>query len=100
MRITFLTPSDNLTGGNRVVATYAAELQRRGHEVLVVSNAPDRPDWREKLRRSCRGDLDWMKPPAPAQGRHRAEPAAAWPPPSPRWPHKRRPPARSPIRRP
>lgn len=68
MRITFLTPSDNLTGGNRVVATYAAELQRRGHEVLVVSNAPDRPDWREKLRRSRRGDLDWMKPPAPVPG--------------------------------
>jgi glycosyltransferase involved in cell wall biosynthesis len=68
MRITFLTPSDNLTGGNRVVATYAAELQRRGHEVRVVSNAPDRPDWREKLRRSRRGDFGWLNPPAPVPG--------------------------------
>jgi glycosyltransferase involved in cell wall biosynthesis len=42
MRITFLMPSDNLTGGNRVVAIYAQQLAARGHEVLVVSCAQDR----------------------------------------------------------
>lgn len=41
MRITFVTPFPTLSGGIRVVATYAAELQARGHEVTVVS-APDR----------------------------------------------------------
>jgi glycosyltransferase involved in cell wall biosynthesis len=62
MRFTFLTPSDNLTGGTRVIATYARELQRRGHEVCVVSNAPDRPSsWRQRLR-------DWRAPPAVQRG--------------------------------
>ena len=42
MRVTFLLPADNLTGGNRVVAIYAQQLAARGHEVLVVSCAPDR----------------------------------------------------------
>jgi glycosyltransferase involved in cell wall biosynthesis len=50
MRITFLMPADDLTGGNRVVGMYAKLLRERGHEVLVVSNAPDRPSWRERLR--------------------------------------------------
>jgi glycosyltransferase involved in cell wall biosynthesis len=50
MRITFMMPADDLTGGNRVVATYAARLRDRGHEVLVVSNAADRPMLRERLR--------------------------------------------------
>ena len=42
MRITFLSPYDNLTGGTRVVATYARLLQERGHQVLVVCNVPGR----------------------------------------------------------
>jgi glycosyltransferase involved in cell wall biosynthesis len=50
MRITFLMPADDLTGGNRVVGVYAKTLRQRGHEVLVVSNAPDRPSWRERMR--------------------------------------------------
>ncbi len=50
MRITFLTPADNLTGGNRVVAIYAQQLLARGHEVLVVSCAPDRLSLRQKMR--------------------------------------------------
>ena len=55
MKITFLTPADNLTGGTRVVATYARLLQARGHQVTVVSNAPDRPTLRERLRALRRG---------------------------------------------
>ena len=50
MRITFMTPADDLTGGSRVVATYARRLSDRGHDVLIVSNAPDRPTLREHLR--------------------------------------------------
>ena len=50
MRFTFLLPSDNLTGGNRVVAIYAQQLMARGHEVLVVTCAPDRLSPREMLR--------------------------------------------------
>ena len=50
MKITFAIPADDLTGGNRVVATYAKILSARGHEVLVVCNAPDKPGWREQFR--------------------------------------------------
>lgn len=52
MRITFLLPSDNLTGGARVVAVHARGLAALGHEVLVVTCAPDAPHWRERLRRT------------------------------------------------
>jgi len=50
VRFTFLLPSDDLTGGNRVVATYAKNLIARGHQVTVVCNAPDRISLREQLR--------------------------------------------------
>lgn len=56
MRITFLMPADDLTGGNRVVATYARLLQAQGHQVLVLSNAPDRPTLRQKVRAMVNGE--------------------------------------------
>jgi len=51
MKFTFLLPTDNLTGGTRVVAEYARELQALGHEVVVVTCAPDRPHWRGGIAR-------------------------------------------------
>lgn len=44
MRIVFVIPFASLSGGHRVVATYARILQARGHEVWVVSQplAPPR----------------------------------------------------------
>jgi glycosyltransferase involved in cell wall biosynthesis len=36
MKITFVAAPDNLSGGNRVIAIYAAHLQARGHEVNIV----------------------------------------------------------------
>lgn len=56
MRITFLLPSDNLTGGNRVVAIYAQELVALGHQVLVVTCAPDGLSLRDKARAVLVGD--------------------------------------------
>jgi glycosyltransferase involved in cell wall biosynthesis len=50
MRFTFLLPSDNFTGGARVIAVYASELQKLGHTVLVVTCAPDPLPWRQRLR--------------------------------------------------
>jgi glycosyltransferase involved in cell wall biosynthesis len=49
MRFTFLLPSDNLTGGNRVVAVYASELMKLGHDVLVITCAQDPAPWRKRL---------------------------------------------------
>lgn len=70
MRITFLLPSDNLTGGNRVVAVYARGLMERGHDVLVVSCAPDRLSLREKLRALRHGDWQRLRQSGVAQAGH------------------------------
>jgi glycosyltransferase involved in cell wall biosynthesis len=66
MKISFLTPSDNLTGGTRVIATYARLLQQRGHQVTVVSNAPDRLSLRQRWQDLRRGR--WARPLASPPG--------------------------------
>ena len=50
MRITFVLKALSLSGGQRVIATHAQRLKRRGHEVTVVVPAPARPTMREMLR--------------------------------------------------
>src|SRR5262245_53515159 len=50
MRITFVCPIADLSGGFRVIATYAKLLRNRGHDVLVVSRPPRKPTVRERLR--------------------------------------------------
>lgn len=50
MRITFVCPIADLSGGFRVIATYARRLMLRGHEVRVVSRPPRKPTVREVLR--------------------------------------------------
>jgi glycosyltransferase involved in cell wall biosynthesis len=63
LKITFVLARADLSGGVRVIATYADLLRRRGHEVLVVSRPPRRPTLRERLRDSLRGT------PVPADAR-------------------------------
>lgn len=63
MKITFLTPADNLTGGTRVIATYARLLQQRGHAVQVISNAPDVPTLRQRWQ-ALRRSEGWARPPS------------------------------------
>ena len=50
MRITFVCPIADLSGGFRVIATYAKRLRARGHDVLVVTRPPRKPTVREVLR--------------------------------------------------
>lgn len=58
MRITFITPQDSLTGGIRVIATYARCLQDLGHSVLIACAPPHRlGGLRPALRALRRGDL-------------------------------------------
>jgi glycosyltransferase involved in cell wall biosynthesis len=75
MRITFLLPSDNLTGGNRVVAIYAQELVALGHQVLVVTCAPDRFSLRDKARAVLKGDWARLREPATQATGHIAQSA-------------------------
>lgn len=48
MRVTFVLPNDGMSGGVRVVTIYADRLQRRGHDVTVISVVP--PKGRESPR--------------------------------------------------
>jgi glycosyltransferase involved in cell wall biosynthesis len=66
MRITFLSPPPNLSGGERVIAIYAEGLRRLGHEVLVVTPAP-RPPTRWRWLRRLLGRPVRPLPPDPAR---------------------------------
>lgn len=59
LRITFILRYNALTGGARVAATYATALQRRGHQVCVISRTLKPPRLLDRVR-------DWWtgsKPP-------------------------------------
>ena len=56
LRITFVIPRDDLSGGCRMVATYAKLLQRRGHTVKVVSGVPGQLPFHERIRAIWRGE--------------------------------------------
>jgi len=68
MRITFLLSVASLSGGVRVVATYARLLQQRGHTVAIVSIPARKPTLRERLRRLFRTG-GWYGP-VPPTGSH------------------------------
>ncbi len=55
MRITFILPYAGLSGGVRVLATYARRLKERGHDVRVVST-PRKP---KGLRDKARAFISW-----------------------------------------
>jgi glycosyltransferase involved in cell wall biosynthesis len=61
MRITFVLPGANLSGGIRVIAVYAQRLMQRGHQVLVVHPWPAEPRLRDKVRSVLRGQ-GWPVP--------------------------------------
>lgn len=70
MRITFLLPADSLTGGTRVVAVYARKLADLGHDVLVVTCAPDRLSAFELTRALLKRDRHQLRKHAKAEPGH------------------------------
>ncbi len=48
LKITFVVRSENLSGGQRVIALYADRLARRGHDVTVVVPTEGTPSIRER----------------------------------------------------
>ncbi|MBK8816007.1 MAG: glycosyltransferase family 4 protein [Methylococcaceae bacterium] len=50
MKITFVTPNINLTGGLRVVSIYAELLCARGHSITIVSPRKDAFNFRQKIK--------------------------------------------------
>jgi glycosyltransferase involved in cell wall biosynthesis len=61
MRITFLLPPVNLTGGLRVVAIYAKALSSRGHKIVLVSPPPPVASVRTKIKSLLAGRR-WPRP--------------------------------------
>jgi glycosyltransferase involved in cell wall biosynthesis len=59
MKIVFVAPGLNLSGGTRVIATYADRLRARGHDVLVLAGRPPRPGLRGMTHRALRGERFW-----------------------------------------
>ena len=62
MKITFVLPYAGLTGGNLVVGIYAQELEKRGHQVTVVSQPGQQLSLRQKLSH-LRKTRRWYRPP-------------------------------------
>lgn len=60
MRITFVVPSVNLSGGIRVVATYADRLTQRGHKVTVVSPGISTLSFWQRIKFLLKGG-GWIK---------------------------------------
>ncbi|MFT5573983.1 MAG: hypothetical protein ACI9FR_002919 [Cryomorphaceae bacterium] len=50
MKITFVAPSLNLTGGLRVISVYADLLAKRGHEVTVISPGRHTPSLVQRIK--------------------------------------------------
>lgn len=63
MRITFVTPPFDLSGGQRVIVTYAERLGRRGHQVVVAA-PPHRPPGTRDYLRALLGRRPWPGRPA------------------------------------
>ena len=64
MRVTFVLPLANLSGGTRVIAIYADRLQRRGHDVTVISIPAARRSLLSKFKSLVYGK-GWPKNQAP-----------------------------------
>ena len=64
LKITFVLPYFGMSGGIRVAAIYADLLQRRGHDVLIVSQPAKEPTSSDRIRSLLRGKK--AKKPKPA----------------------------------
>ena len=59
LRINFILPTVNMSGGIRVVAIYAAALQAMGHRVNLISPPAPRPSLKDILKNILRGQNPW-----------------------------------------
>ena len=57
MKVTFLAPGPNLTGGTRVISIYARELSKRGCDVRVMVPKGGKRDVRSTVRQLLKGRL-------------------------------------------
>lgn len=56
MKISFLSPVPNLSGGERVIAIYTRELNRRGHDVRIYCERPKQRRLRSRMKSFVQGN--------------------------------------------
>src|SRR5438270_13875250 len=66
MRVTFVVPVLEVSGGARIIAGHAQRLMAKGHEVLIVAPAP----WRRGLKERVKMSLGLSPSPAPTGRSH------------------------------
>jgi glycosyltransferase involved in cell wall biosynthesis len=64
MRIMFISPVVNMSGGIRVMVTYAQRLMQRGHTVRIISPPPRTPPFSRKIKEWLKGN-GWPSDPQP-----------------------------------
>ncbi|NCO73795.1 MAG: glycosyltransferase family 4 protein [Cyanobacteria bacterium] len=57
MKITFILPYADLSGGNRVISIYADRLQKLGHEVFVISQPKKKPNLKQQIKSLIKGKI-------------------------------------------
>lgn len=62
MKITFVLPTVNMSGGVRVVTIYAQMLAQRGHEVVLVSPARPQHSLKQRFIRFLKGQAEPRRP--------------------------------------
>lgn len=62
MKITFVSPHPNLSGGERVIAIYSRELAARGHDVCVICSGLRQFTLRQRVRHLLR-ERKWLNQP-------------------------------------
>jgi glycosyltransferase involved in cell wall biosynthesis len=60
MKITFVLPCRDLSGGIRVAAIYAERLSQRGHDVCAVFPPDSPPTWQQQIRSLLKGQ-GWLR---------------------------------------
>ncbi len=60
MKITFVSPVHNMSGGNRVISIHARELHERGHDVTLIAPPREKMGLRERIKTLLR-NKDWYQ---------------------------------------
>jgi hypothetical protein len=60
MKINFILPTVDFSGGNRVIVIHAFLLQQKGREVIIISVPPKHATWRQQVRSLLKGQ-GWIK---------------------------------------
>jgi glycosyltransferase involved in cell wall biosynthesis len=56
LKINFILPTVDMSGGNRVIAIHAELLQKKGHDITIISVPHQKQTWHERARELIKGN--------------------------------------------